>query len=139
MRWATGTDWNTTARSQYGRRDYQITSVPMPSRGAQIFNKIVDTEAIKKVADEIAEIKQSQRLQEKPNSERKRRAQEAKEVHDGLRRELVSCRLALPADTDDQSDMSQDIARLANELKKFHKAQADLGMFCEWISIESIS
>lgn len=61
----------------------------MPPRGAQAFNKIVDTAAIKAISDEIADIKQRQRIQEKPNVERKKRMQKAKEEHDAIKTELV--------------------------------------------------
>ena len=86
----TSTDYNNAVRSSYGNRDYQITSHPISGRQAQFFNKVVDPAAIKKVTDEVAEIKQRQRLQEKPNAERRKRAQHTKEEYENTKKELVS-------------------------------------------------
>ena len=64
--WVTGSDSNRAIQARYGRRDYQITT--QGPRPAQAFNLAVDQQAVKKIVDEIAEMKKAKRDREGPHT-----------------------------------------------------------------------
>jgi hypothetical protein len=66
--WITGTDFNRAIQSVYGRREFQTTTQPV-NKTAKAFGKSVDTEAVKKVVEELGNLKRERQSREGPNGE----------------------------------------------------------------------
>lgn len=83
----TKTDVNRIIRSNYGlRQNMTVSSGPQPARA---FNKIVDTEQIKKVADAKAKLTTQMRDSEAPQRQLKLKMDKAKEASMKFKSQMV--------------------------------------------------
>ena len=87
LTWGTRDDWNRAVRSAYGRREIQLsTSQPV---SAKAFNKVVDTAAVEKVSQEIADLKRQQRDIEEPHQKLRKQCDEAHKRAKDLEKDAV--------------------------------------------------
>ncbi len=85
--WVTQTDHNRAIKSAYGKRAYQIiTNAP---RKAIAFNLAVDQEAVRKIVDEVAQMKKAKRDREAPHTDLINRHTEARKKAEAIKAQGV--------------------------------------------------
>lgn len=124
--WTTGGDSNRAAISRYGRKDAQITSLPLPP--ARAFQRVVNTEAIKAITDEIGQLKRDVRDAEGPLSDKKKKLEEAKDARRVLQQRMVRRRSRWDRiRAEQQETIADELKKLREKVVKFRRANADIG------------
>jgi chromosome segregation ATPase len=124
--WTTRDDSNRAAISRYGRKDAQITSVPLPP--ARSFHRVVDTESIKAITDEIGQLKRDMRDMEGPLGEKKKKLEEVKDAGRALQDRMVCFPMTgLRSGLTSQEKVQAEIKEVRDKLVKFKRAHRDIG------------
>ena len=123
----TATDVNRAVQSNYGRRDFQITT--QPSMPARAFNYVVDAEALKNNQRELAARKQALLDKEQPLRDIKHEAAKVKAKGEELRKEQVGRRSLWICSqlTAPKTKLDDEIQQIRKENSLFAKAGQDKG------------
>ncbi|CAK9780717.1 unnamed protein product [Cutaneotrichosporon oleaginosum] len=112
LTWFSSTHFSRALQSRYGRRDMQITTNALDRGQNSFLGMTVDQEAVKRIADEMADLRRRQRALEQPQAK--------------VKLELEQSNSKVQAFKDAQAEADADIQRLRRELNKADLARQEL-------------
>ncbi|BEJ13844.1 hypothetical protein CspHIS471_0310180 [Cutaneotrichosporon sp. HIS471] len=112
LTWFSSTHFSRAVQSRYGKRDMQITTNALPAGQRSFLGMTVDQDAVKRIADQMADLRRRQRALEQPQAKVK------------LDIEQYNAKIQAFKDVQAQSDV--DIRKLREELNKSDLAGQNL-------------
>ncbi|GMK53640.1 hypothetical protein CspeluHIS016_0102260 [Cutaneotrichosporon spelunceum] len=123
LTWFSSTHFSRAVQSRYGKRDMQITTNALPGGPHSFLGMTVDQDAVKRIADEMADLRRRQRALEQPQAK--------------VKLDIEQSNTKIQAFKDAQSRAEVDIGKLREELNKSDLARENLGEHSETNVVDS--